>query len=466
MSMLAALSQSRIASHLGAWRDAWQARHAGSTIERDADQIAFLPAHLELIERPASPLARTLARTITALFCIGLAWSILGHVDIVASAPGKTVATSRTKTIQPVETAIVRRIAVRDGDRVHVGDLLIELDEATNEADGKQASEALAVARVASERYEHLLRAIESGATHLPAAEPSRARELAALDLAQFRTRRTTLEATLDQRQREAATVRALIPSLEAGARIAAKRRDDTDKLRASHHVAEHEFLVREQEWLDAGRNLTNQRSRAAELASAIEAATHELENHIATAKQQAAEQRRQARDSVAQYEQDVARTTKRTGQLALRAPVDGTVQQLAVHTVGGVVTPGQALLVVVPDNDPLEIESTILNQDIGFVRRGQHATVKIESFPYTRYGFIEGTVQSVSHDAAQDEKLGLVFPTRVRLQKTALNIDGVGVNLTAGMNVTVEIKTGRRRLIDYLVDPLKVHVSEAARER
>lgn len=464
MKSLIAETHARLAGHMAAWRDAWTARHAGSAIERDADQIAFLPAHLELIERPVSPIARRLAQVIAALFCLTLAWSIVGHVDIVASAPGKSVATSRTKTIQPVETAIVKRIAVRDGDNVRAGDLLLELDEATNTSDRKQAHEALAATRVAIDRYEAVMRAIASG--RVDGEQSSRAIELASLDFAQFRTRLETLRATLEQRRREAATVGASIPSLEASARIAAKRRDDTEKLRASHHVAEHEFLVREQEWLDAERNLTNQRARVSELAAATAAASHELESHVASTRQQSAEQLRQARDSAAQYEQDVARTTKRSGQLSLKSPVDGTVQQLAVHTVGGVVTPGEALMIVVPTNDPLEIEASILNQDIGFVREGQRATVKIESFPYTRYGFIEGTVQSVSHDAAQDEKLGLVFPTRVRLDRTVLNIDGVDVNLTAGMNVTVEIKTGERRLIDYLVDPLKVHVSEAARER
>src|SRR5690606_19705019 len=124
----------------------------------------------------------------------------------------------------------------------------------------------------------------------------------------------------------------------------------------------------------------------------------------------------RQAREQVAQYQPEVAKTGQRDKLMQLRAPVDGTVQQLAVHTVGGVVTPAQALLAVVPSADALEVEATVLNKDIGFVRAGQRATVKVESFPYTRYGYLEGEVQSVSHDAAQDEHLGLIFPARVRL--------------------------------------------------
>ena len=128
--------------------------------------------------------------------------------------------------------------------------------------------------------------------------------------------------------------------------------------------------------------------------------------------------------------------------------------------------TPAQALMAVVPDEDVLEVEATVLNKDIGFERPGQRATVKVESFPYTRYGYLEGIVESVSHDAAQDERMGLVFPARVKLRDTHLMIDGVEVALTPGMSLSVEIKTGKRRVIDYLLGPLKQHGSEALRER
>lgn len=151
---------------------------------------------------------------------------------------------------------------------------------------------------------------------------------------------------------------------------------------------------------------------------------------------------------------------------MQLRAPVDGKVQQLAVHTIGGVVTPAQALMAIVPSEELLEVEATILNRDIGFVRPGQRTTVKVESFPYTRYGYLEGVVETVSHDAAQDEKLGLVFPARVRIRKASLMIDGATVTLTPGMNLSVEVKTGKRRVIGYLLDPLQQHTKESLRER
>ena len=127
--------------------------------------------------------------------------------------------------------------------------------------------------------------------------------------------------------------------------------------------------------------------------------------------------------------------------------------------------TPAQDLLAVVP-LEALEVEATILNKDIGFVHPGQPVTVKIESFPYTRYGYLTGKVISVSHDAAQDENLGLVFPARIRLEESTLDIDGVVVSMSAGMTLSAEIKTGKRRVIDFLLSPLRQHGAEALRER
>jgi hemolysin D len=142
--------------------------------------------------------------------------------------------------------------------------------------------------------------------------------------------------------------------------------------------------------------------------------------------RQQTLDGLRQAREQVAQYGPQVTRTRQRDQPMQLRTPVDGRVQQLAIHTVGGVVTPAQALLAVVPSEETLEVEATVLNEDIGFVRPGQHATVKMESFPYTRYGYLEDIVETGSHDAAQDENLGLVFQSRVKLSAATLSTSGM----------------------------------------
>lgn len=459
--------------YLTVFKSAWSIRQQLDPPVRTEDELAFLPAHLELTETPASPTARWVMRSIIALFCVTLLWACFGQLDIVAVAPGKTVVGSRTKVIQSAETAVVRRILVQDGQTVKQGQLLIELDATAAAADFAKAGEALTNARLAQLRQAAMAEALRSGRLPTLAADPALPKDrlaaeqrLARSQFETFQARRDGLSANIAQRQAELQTVQSLIGPLEENARIAKSRAEDYASLVEGKYVGRHEYLLREQERIAAERDLATQRSRLVELRSAITSAQEERRVLIADARQQTLDGLRQARDQVSQFTPEVAKTGQRDKLMQLRAPVDGTVQQLVVHTVGGVVTPAQPLLVVVPSEESLEVEATVLNKDIGFVKAGQPVTVKVESFPYTRYGYLTGKVETVSHDAAQDEKLGLVFPARVRLEGATLNIDGVDVRITPGMALSVEVKTGKRRVVDYLLSPLRTHANEGLRER
>ena len=180
---------------------------------------------------------------------------------------------------------------------------------------------------------------------------------------------------------------------------------------------------------------------------------------------------------------EDLIKATQRTQLQALTAPVDGAVQQLSVHTIGGVVTPAQALLVVVPSDSHLEVEAMLSNRDIGFVHPGQDVQVKVDTFPFTRYGLIHGRVVSVSQDAiARDKPVEkapglesnssepkgqeLVYSARITLDSTQMQVEENLVNLSAGMAITAEIKTGSRAVITYLLSPLTRYKQESLRER
>jgi len=185
------------------------------------------------------------------------------------------------------------------------------------------------------------------------------------------------------------------------------------------------------------------------------------------------AETRRGCLDSItdgqqktAVLQQELLKADSRNKLMQLTSPVDGTVQQLSVHTVGGVVTPAQPVMVIVPRDNPLEVEAFIENKDIGFVKPKQGAEVKIETFQYTKYGTIHAKVTSVSHDAINDEKRGLIYSMRVKMDRAIINVDGTDVNLSPGMAVSVEIKTGKRRVIEYFLSPLMQYGHESLRER
>lgn len=452
---------------------AWSIRHTFDPPERPAQVLAFLPAYLELVETPESPAARWTMRIIMALFCVALLWAILGRVEIVAEAPGKIVASGRAKIIQPVDTAVVKRILVRDGQSVRRGDLLIEFDPTMADADLRQASEALGSATLAQARYSALALALETGASptlsarsQLPADQLEAARRLVISEFAQYRARSGQLQANIAQRLAEARTVASQIQPLEERTRIALERSTHTQRLLKDGYLPRHEYLLRWQERVELEQTLAAQKTRLEETRSAIESANEELRVLIADTRSKTLDGLRQACEQVAQQTEEVRKARQRMNLMQLRAPVNGTVQQLAVHTTGGVVTPAQPLLTIAPTDEPVEVAATVLNKDIGFVRPGQQVAVKVESFPYTRYGYLEGVVESVSHDAIQDETLGPVFQSRVQLDSALLLIDGISVAMTPGMTLVVEIKTGTRRIIDYLLSPLEQHRTEAMRER
>ncbi|KLD78346.1 HlyD family type I secretion periplasmic adaptor subunit [Xanthomonas hyacinthi] len=463
---------------LGRYRQAfgaaWKIRQQLDPPKRTEDELAFLPAQLELIESPVSPTARWTARIIMALFVVALLWAVIGKLDIVAVAPGKTVVGSRTKVIQPAETAVVRQILVRDGQVVKQGDLLVELDATATGAEYQQADESLISGKLAELRYGAMVQALESSVlSQTPPVSPGLTEDqvkatwqLTSSEFASFQAQQQRLETTIEQQQAQAQTVLSQIDPLQRSLDIARERVADMERLLGSQYVSKHEYLARKQEMVEMERLLAVQRASVVESQSAIAGAREELRVLVADTRQKTYDGLRQAREQIGQYAPQVVKTEQRNQLMQLRAPVDGTVQQLAIHTVGGVVTPAQELMLVVPSEELLEVEATVLNKDIGFVRPGQLATVKVESFPYTRYGYLTGIVETVSHDAAQDENMGLIFPARVKLSQAHLVIDGVRVALTPGMSLSVEIKTGKRRVIDYLLSPLQQHGAEALRER
>ncbi|WP_431686977.1 HlyD family type I secretion periplasmic adaptor subunit [Hahella sp. NBU794] len=176
--------------------------------------------------------------------------------------------------------------------------------------------------------------------------------------------------------------------------------------------------------------------------------------------------QSREADTRAALLQEERIKAEQRSRQTRLTAPIDGTVQQLAVHTVGGVVTPAQELMLIVPEHSEMEVEALVLNKDIGFVQEGQSAEVKVDTFNFTKYGIIDAELVDLSDDAIQDENLGLVYKARLKLKQDGLTVENKYVRLSPGMSVTSEIKTGQRRLIEYFLSPLLRYKQESLGER
>ena len=462
--------------------------------ERRGEELAFLPAALEIVETPPSPIGRTIGATIILLFCAALVWAWWGTIDIVASATGKIVPSGRTKVIQPFETGVVRSIRVQDGQEVKAGDVLIELDPTVNAAERDHLHNDLLAEQLNIAR---LRAALASDGDNRVAdftpptdADPvliSAQRQLLLSQVNEHRAKIAALARQQAQKEAEQATTAATIHKLETVIPVIQQRVDIFKTLMDKQLVSKITYFETLQLLVDQQGELTVQQSHLHEAEAAV-AAIRE------TRRQAVAEYRHTLSDELAKAEQkangltqDLIKAEQKTRLQLLTAPVDGVVQQLAIHTVGGVVTPAQSLLVVVPSDSRLEIEAMVSNRDIGFVHTGQEAEIKIDTFNFTRYGLLHGQVLSVSQDAvirdrkedrSDDRGLGtqndtsepkgqeLNYSARISLDRTQMQIDDRMVNLSPGMAVTVEIKTGSRTMLSYLLSPLLRYRQEALRER
>ena len=458
---------------------AWATRHELAGPKLMADEAAFLPAALSLQETPAHPAPRRAALAVCALFVIALVWATLGQIDIVAVAPGRIVVSERTKTLQPLEAGVVRRVLVKDGDAVKAGQVLVELDATNASADGASVQEQLSAAWSEEQRTTALMNALRAGKAPVLPFPPgegrgegegiaTRAQTSAQLqaEWADISARLAKLGAEQSRRQAEIVTVRALIKKLEATLPIATQREADFKSLTEQGFMSSHAGQDRTRERIEQESDLATQRARLSEAQAALVESAQARAAYLAETQRAISDRHAQAASKRQQLMQERSKTEQRSRLAQLTAPVDGTVQQVAVHTEGGVVTPAQVLMVIVPKDAQVSAEVVIDNKDIGFVNAGQIAAIKLETFPFTRYGTVAATVKSVTADAVNDEKKGAIFPAVLTLDQSSINVDGKRINLSPGMNVTAEIKTGKRRVIDYLLSPIQKAVGESMKER
>lgn len=439
---------------------AWQVRHELAGPKRLADEAAFLPAALSLQETPVHPAPRRAAIAICALFTIALIWSIVGEVDIVAVAHGRIVVSERTKVIQPLETSVVKRILVKDGDEVKEGQVLVELDATAAKADQSSVQEQLQSAKEETERSEALLKALTTNST------PRGASPLLYAEWADISSKRAKLDAELARRHAEIQTVQASIEKLHATLPIVKQREADFKALADQGFVAGHANQDRTRERIELERDLAMQQARLQETKAALNESQQAKLAYLAETQRALSDRLVQARLKQSQFTNESAKTLQRTELTQLRAPVSGTVQQVAIHTPGGVVTEAQPLMVIVPHDAQVTAEVTIDNKDIGFVHPGQKAEIKLETFPFTKYGTVPAEVTWVTADAVNDEKRGAVFPAVISLHRTSFQVEAKHIALTPGMNLTVEIKTGHRKLIEFLLHPLSAASTTSLQER
>jgi hemolysin D len=407
------------------------------------------------------------------------------------------VVSEGSKLIQPLEASVVKAIKVRDGDKVKAGQVLIELDPTSAQADNSRVTQERASALLEAWRTQALLAAMATSpapvqAPSLPkeanqtgsglnAAELAMARSQLEAEWHNIKAQQAKLQTDINTKTAELATVQKQVAKLEATLPMAQKREEDFGKLAKEGFVAGHAGEDRTRERIEMERDLATNRARQAETQAAIAQAVQALAAWRADTLKTLNERQAKADLQARQMAAEGSKASQRERLTTLTAPVAGTVQQLAIHTTGGVVTPAQVLLVVVPEQAHVTADVTLENKDVGFVNLGQSAAIKLETFPYTRYGTVPAKVTTITADAvmqepgrAQPDKDGktvlapggAVFPATLTLAQNTIHVDGKAIRLAPGMNVTAEIKTGKRRVIEYLLSPVQSHVSESLKER
>ncbi|HHJ18166.1 MAG TPA: HlyD family type I secretion periplasmic adaptor subunit [Gammaproteobacteria bacterium] len=444
---------------------------------KNRHEYEFLPAALEVQETPPSPIGRFIIWTLLSLTVIAIVWAIVGQVDIVATAQGKIIPGGRDKIIQPLEIGVVRKIHVQEGQHVEKGDLLVELDATASGADETRMRHELIHARFEAARLRALIDDGDHDATafgdgELAALKVS-APEIFAMQARLLQSerhehaaRKAVLENDIRKLRAERAVTQNILSKLQATLPLVSERAQALRDMAEANLGPRQQYLEVEQQRLEQQHDIVTQKSRLEEIAVAIATAKQQLESYEAERERTILTQLAESESKINTLDNEFKKARQRHRQQHLEAPVSGTVQELVIHTEGGVVTPAQALMVIVPRESVLEVEAWIANKDIGFVNEGQTAEVKIEAFPFTKYGVIDAELLDISSNAISDEKLGLVYRAQVLLKASKILVKDKWVNLSPGMAVTVEVKTGKRRLVEYFLSPLLKYTDESIRER
>ena len=464
-----------------------------SPVARNRGEAEFLPAALEIIETPASPVGRAIAGVIITFLLAAIVWASFGKVDIIATTQGRIIPTGKSKLIQPFETGVVRAIHVADGVAVKAGDVLIELDPTSDTSDETRLTFNLMQDRLDMARLRALLD--DDLATFAPPADAdarlaAMARQQMEAQAGEHQAKIEGIERQIAQKKAEGSEVQAAIAKLEASLPLISEQRDIRNALLGNQYGSRLAYLQAQQSVVENQHDLDGQKHRQEENVEALAALERQRVETEAEYRKSLFSDLAKAEAEANEHQEEVHKSALKRNLRTLRAPVDGTVQQLAVHTLGGVVTPAEQLMVIVPKGADLEIEATLANKDVGFVHKGQEVEIKVEAFTFTRYGLLHGVVASVSQDAvatqdsdqaargsqrddadvASDEKERQArqptYVAHVTLTATGIRTEQGLLPVEPGMAVTAEIKTGRRSVISYLLSPLMRFRQEGLRER
>ena len=422
------------------------------------DLHEFKPLLIEIEDKPLNPLGRIILYLVLAIMVFGTAWLILAKVDVVVSAQGKVIPSGEIKILKPLESGVVSKIFVKESDRVKKGDILIQIDPTVTDASLSSKQDDLAVINSDVALLEALINESNLSKDEL--------NKLNSSQISLYNSQKQILASTYESNKAKLNSAKLDIKANESEVnRLSLLLGKEEEAKTRLQKVLD---LIAKKEYEEVSKNIINLKEqkdialyRLKESKKKLEEIIEENEKAIKTIKSSWIEtslnKEKEKRELSAQI--NAILFSNKTQQI--KSPVDGFVGKLLVHTEGGVVSPNDNLISIVPSDAPLIIKANVLNKDIGFLKLGQEVAVKIDTFSFQKYGLLYGNIIEISKDAIEDEKLGLIYEIKIKPKNLDIRVDGEIKQLEIGMSVMAEVKTGRRRVIELFIYPIIKYMDE-----
>jgi len=425
------------------------------------DRHEFKPLLVEIEDRPLNPLGRMLLWTIVAFMVLGGLWLFFAKIDIVVSARGKIIPYGEIKVLQPIETGVISKLLVKEGELVHKGQVLMEIDPSVTETNLESKEKNLELLEIEIIR---LMALIENKDFISPAF--CKDTVVLATQVLIFKTSKLgyeqqhlLIEKQVLQVQEQIGSMNVdksrLTQHLENAQKKEERLQEVIDIIARSEYDEIHKEVIEYEEQIRMKEHEVIQlNEKLNELTEQKLLITQEYQNKLL-------EELTQKRKEATLLKVEIESIEIQKSKQSMTSPVDGYISKLMVHTIGGVVTPAEKLIFIVPNNVPLVIKATVQNQDIGFIKEGMESAVKVDTFDFQKYGLIPAEVSHISNDAIEDEKLGPIYEVYLKPTKNFLIVNGEKVYLNSGMSVTAELKVGKRRVIEFFIYPLIKYLDE-----
>ena len=449
-------------------KEIWDNFINGTEKEQETE---FLPAILEVTETPPSPTGRLVMWSILTLLVVGILWSVLGHINEVAVAPGKVIPTGQVKTIQVKNKSIIKEIHVKEGQHVEKGDVLVVMDPTSTDADYDSLNKRAAYYALDIQRLEAEL----NGTSFSPKSDPNLELKDITAEQSLYQSRvsqhRAEMEAAanaVNQKQAALNAERVNLNKYDEMLEIAREKERRLIELTKENAISEFQLFEQTSQRINYEKTAAAQLDLINRAEAELSEAQAKLSNLDAAYKKDVMASLVESRKQYYALTEESKKADENQRLSTVVAPCSGTVYNLAVHTEGGVVTDAQPLMVIVPDGVELEFEVWAENKDTGFIKEGQEAEVKVATFNFQKFGMLTAYVDEISADSNSDKsdpEKNKRFRLLLKLDENTLK-ENPDIHINPGMEVTAEIKIKEKRIIEFFLDPFRRYTHESLRER